>query len=375
MTPTGRARWLPVVAVGCAAVVAVSLTLAYVARGLDAPQQTFSDFRINVWYPGRALLDGRSPLRDYEADVQDESTVYPPAAVVMTLPYALPPHRIAVTLWVLTLVVAVVLALWICGVRDWRCFGLGLASPPVLYGLAYANVSLLVVLAVALIWVWRNQPRRLAIVLGAVIAARLFLWPLVVWLLLTGRRRAAGETVVATALFSLIGWAAVGFDRIGEFPEIIRRNATDFIDDGVSVASVVSNLGASDDVAICVAMGLGVCALALAWHTRHVDVESFAWGISAALFMSPVVWAHYYALLLVPLAVATPTLSRSWLLPYLTVPQLTVAPQKAGRIIDAASGITFAVLTALRCRRRSTVDGQRHTPGVGAEPADDLKAL
>ena len=93
----------------------------------------------------------------------------------------------------------------------------------------------------------------------------------------------------------------------------------------MSVASVASNLGLSVTAATAVGLAAGIGALALAWRARALDLEAFSWVIVAAVFASPVVWSDYYALLLVPLAIATPTLSRWWLLPYLTIPQLTVA--------------------------------------------------
>jgi hypothetical protein len=345
----GEVRVVPLAIVAVVALAAVALAVVSVAPDLDAPPQFFSDFDINVWEPGRAILDGRSPLRASDAGPENGS-VYPPAAQVATLPFTLMPYDLGLVLWLATLAAALVLALRVCGVVDWRVTVVALCSPPVLYGLAYANVSLLVTLALALVWSWRDRRRRVAIVVGVVVATRLFLWPLLVWLLITGRRRAAFESLLASLVVTAIGWAVVAFRRIGDFIELVRENASEYADDGVSVAAVAANLGLSVETASLIAIGAGVAALALAWRTREDDLESFAWAIVAALLASPVVWSHYYALLLVPLALSTPRLSRWWLLPYVTLPQLSIAAEAGGRVVDAGAGLLFAGTTAVHCR-------------------------
>lgn len=345
-----QVRILPLAVVAATSAAAVAIAVVVLAPDIHPPPQLFSDFEINVWDPGRAILEGRSPFRAMGAGPESGS-VYPPAAHIATLPFTLLPHDLALALWLATLVVALGLALRICGISDWRVTALALCSPPALYGLAYANVSLLVALALALAWSWRDRDRHVGVVVGVLVATRIFLWPLLVWLLLTGRRRAALEGAIATVAMSAIGWAVVELRRVDEFISILRENAAQYVDDGVSVAGIAATLGLSPDEAVFVAAGAAIVALALAWTSRHDDLGSFAWAIVAALFASPVVWSHYYALLLVPLAVATPTLGRGWLLPYLTIPQLSIAAEAGGRLVDAATGVAFAIATATHCRR------------------------
>ena len=256
--------------VALVAAAAVAVAVVAVAPELEAPPQLFSDFDINVWEPGRAILDGRSPLRGLDAEPQNGS-VYPPAAEVATLPFALLPHDVGLVLWLGTLGAAVAFALRLCGVRDWRLFAVALCSPPVLYGLAYANLSLLLTFALALTWVWRDRHRRAAIAVGALIAGRLFLWPLLVWLVITRRFRAAVEALIATIVLSLAGWAVVAFRRIDEFTHVVRDNASEYVDDGVSVASIASNLGLSVTAASALGLAAAIAALGLAWWARERD--------------------------------------------------------------------------------------------------------
>ena len=363
-----RIRVFLLAIVAVVSVAAVALTVVAVAPDIEAPPQFFSDFDINVWEPGQAILDGESPLRALDAGPENGS-VYPPAAQVATLPFALLPYDISLVLWLALLGAAVVLALRVCGVGDWRVIVVALCSPPVLYGLAYANVSLLVTLALALAWAWRDRHRRVAIVVGVVVATRLFLWPLLVWLLITGRRRAAFEGVLTAFVVSAIGWAAVEFRRIGDFMNVVRDNASEYVDDGVSVAALAANLGLSADAATLVATCAG---LGRSWsHGRAATTISGrsrgrgCGGVRIAGGLGPLL-----ALFLVPLALSTPKLSRWWLLPYLTIPQLSVASESGGRILDAASGVVFSVITCLRCRRTSSAPHPRsEAPQYGPSQA------
>ena len=68
-------------------------------------------------------------------------------------------------------------------------------SPVVVHGLYFGNLTILLVLLVALAWRYRDEARLAGLALGVAVAAKLFVWPLVVWLLLTRRFRAAAWAV------------------------------------------------------------------------------------------------------------------------------------------------------------------------------------
>ena len=61
----------------------------------------------------------------------------------------------------------------------------------VVHGLFYGNLTVLLVLPLALAWRYRDRARVVGLAVGVAVAAKLFVWPLVVWLLLTRRFRAA----------------------------------------------------------------------------------------------------------------------------------------------------------------------------------------
>jgi hypothetical protein len=65
------------------------------------------------------------------------------------------------------------------------------------------------------------------------------------------------------------------------------------------------------------ALGLGLAAIAFHAGRRRADSVSISLAVLAAVLGSPIVWPFYYALLLVPLAIARPRFSPLWLLPTL----------------------------------------------------------
>jgi hypothetical protein len=61
-------------------------------------------------------------------------------------------------------------------------------------------------------------------------------------------------------------------------------------------------------------------AAALVARREHDGRRSFALTIAATILFSPVVWLHYFALLIVPVAIQRPRFGPLWLLPLLLWP-------------------------------------------------------
>lgn len=351
-----RAGWVAqcawIAAVVAIALVAAGFALRTTERAV-AQHAVAEDFETSVWRPGRALLSGETTLRQYSTDGHDGGTVYPPIATIATLPFSLPPYRIARLLWLASLAGALLLSLRLCGVRDWRCYAAACACPPVVAGILYANLSLLLVLPVALAWRLRDRPWLVGPLLGLTIAAKLFLWPLALWLAITRRSRASAVTLASGALLSVAGWATVGFGQITAYSEMMRRHAEANDQDGVSVAALAEQLGVPANELVALAAGLA--ALAVAVRVRRNHVGAFAWAVTAALLASPMVWWHYYALLLVPLALSAPVWSRLWLTPFALFPH----------VADTVVGIAASVLVATGAMRSGARAGSDRT----TEPA------
>ena len=80
-------------------------------------------------------------------------------------------------------------------VRDWRVYLVTLVWLPVCAGWLTGNESLVMALALAGVWRWRDRPGVAGFLTAAAISLKPILWPLAVWLLVTRRWRASAQTL------------------------------------------------------------------------------------------------------------------------------------------------------------------------------------
>jgi hypothetical protein len=312
--------------------VPVTFALLLVFAGYGPSWPIGFDFRGTLWEPARALLDGNAvyppPTRD--AVVIGNPAVYPPLFILATVPLALLPTTAAAWVWFVLLAVGVAAALRIVGVRDWRCYVLAVTSPDVVHGLFFGNLTVLLVLPLALAWRYRERAVIAGLAVGVAVAAKLFVAPLVVWLLLTRRFRAAAWAVGSAVVLVVGAWALIGFDGLRDYPSLLRVVQDVYAVRSISVSTVAGVLGASVATAVAIAAVAGlVCLAAAAWLVRRRDGDrrAFAVVVAACILASPIVWPNYAALLFVPIAVTWPRLAPVWFFGYATWLLGAVAPK------------------------------------------------
>jgi hypothetical protein len=178
-------------------------------------------------------------------------------------------------------------------------------------------VTILIGLAAALAWRYRDRARIVGAALGAAFAVKFLLWPLGIWLLVM-RRYVAASWTAAWGLGLLIGsWAVVGFDGLREYAEIARTVNRTFGDHGYTPLAVFVQAGLPADLAV---LGALVAASALVWGVavagrRGMDRRAFTLALAASLTVTPIVWLEHYAWLVVVVAVAQPRLGPIWFVP------------------------------------------------------------
>ena len=295
--------------------VAFALLLAF--AGYSASWSIGFDFRGTLWEPARALLDGNPvyPEPTEDAVSVGNPAVYPPVFILAALPLALLPVTVASWLWLVMLGACVFSALWIVGVRDWRCHVLALTSLVVVHGLWFGNLTLLLVPLVALAWRYRGRHRIAGLSVGVAIAAKLFVAPLLVWLLLTRRFRAAAWAAASATALVFGSWLAIGFEGLADYPALLRVLQDVYAVRSLSVATVAGALGAPVGLAVAIAAAAGLLCLGLAvWFSRQDDADRkvFTTVLTACVVASPVVWPNYFALLYIPIALKWPRLAPAW---------------------------------------------------------------
>ena len=137
-------------------------------------------------------------------------------------PLSLLPVGIASAIFTVLGIAAIVAALLVLEVRDWRCYPLVLLYPFTRDALEYGAVGSFLLLLVALAWRYRDRTVASAAAVGVAIALKLFLWPLVIWFALTRRFRTAFLAAVAAAGVALASWAVIGFAGLLDYPQLLR---------------------------------------------------------------------------------------------------------------------------------------------------------
>jgi hypothetical protein len=216
-----------------------------------------------------------------------------------------------------SLVVVALAIPFVLGVRDWRCFGVIFLWPPVISAIQTANVTLWLALAAALAWRFRDRALAPAASIGATLAVKFVLWPLLLWFVVTRRIVSAAIAVVVAGALLVGSWAAIGFAGMTSYPDLLRRLDAVVGDDAYTLFNVAHDLGAPQALArsIWLAAGLALLLLCALYGRRGDEASSFVVAIAAALAVTPLVWLHYFALLLVAVAIARPRLGLVWFVP------------------------------------------------------------
>jgi hypothetical protein len=297
------------------------------------------DFRGGLFNAGVAILHGHTPYQPgflaHQAAIMHAGgiavgetsnkpfsiPVYPAMANVAVVPLSLLPFWLAATIYSLLSVAALLVGLRLLGVRDWRCLALALISWPFMFGLFLGAIGPFLVLGTGIAWRYRDRLWPPALAIATVVGAKVFPWPLGVWLLITRRYKALALTVAAGVVLTFGAWALIGFDGLAQYPKMLSE--VSFLQEGraVSVVAVLLVAGVPAGMASAITMGLTGALLFTAWRIAggpDGDRRSFALVIIAALTSTPIVWEHYMVLLLVPVALVSPRLSKLWLLPMCT---------------------------------------------------------
>ncbi len=297
------------------------------------------DFRGGLFNAGLAILHGHSPYQEgflaHQVAIMQSGgiargetaatafsiPVYPASANLVVVPLSLMPFWLAGAAYTIASIAAMVGAIRLMGVRDWRCLALALVSWPFIYGLYLGAIGPFLFLGAAIAWRFRNRVWPPAIAIAAIVAAKVFPWPLAVWLLITRRYRTLALAVGVGAVLTFGAWAVIGFDGLIQYPRMLSEIS--FLQEGraVSLVALLLVMGVPSSLATAAALAVGAGLLLLAWRvSREVDGErrSFGLVVVAALTATPIVWEHYMVLLFVPIALISPRLSPLWLLPLCT---------------------------------------------------------
>jgi hypothetical protein len=327
------------------------------------------DFDHGPWVAGGRLLAGMSLyVGPHSPDVVSGAAfVYPAVAAVMSVPFALLPRVGADVLYTALCAATVFLTLRLCGVRDWRVYGITFLWPPVVSGLQTANVTLLVGLGMAGAWRYRDRALTTGFLIALLISVKLFLWPLALWLLVTRRYAALAWTILWGVALNLVAWTILGFDQIGRYLRLISAVTNLAERHGYTLIALAYGAGRTTAYLLAVALAGCVVTAAVVLGRRGRDLPAFGLCIAACLLVSPLVWLHYFALLMVPLALARPKLAPVWFAPVLL--SFPISAPHSWQIIVAlivAGSVTSAALPRRQTRGHPRIHAAKSTAMLNA---------
>jgi hypothetical protein len=309
------------------AVIPAAVLTAMIA--VSARHDLAFDFH-QFWQGGRDILDGHSPYPPAgslppggdpslgpKAIQQVFGFPYPAPAALAVVPFGALPFTLAASLFILLSLGALILALRLLGVADWRCYGIACASITTIGALRLGTFTPLLLLGLALAWRYRTRPWVAGPAVAALLVTKLFLWPLLIWLVISRRVATAGLALAIAITATVASWAVIGFAGLTDYPNLLSTLAGSVQGKGWSTVALGLSLGLSPTAAKLLALVLGCSVLLVAARARSAqrDVRAFTLAIAAAILISPIVWLHYFLLLVAPLGIRFPRLAPAWFIP------------------------------------------------------------
>lgn len=307
----------------------------------------------SAYYPALVrLLHGGNPYGVSHRDIiAGTAFVYPALSAVALAPFAALGRGVGEIVYMLVCIACVPATLRTLNVRDWRAYGIVFFWLPIYGGWQTANVTLPLMLMTALVWRHRDRPIVAGLVTAAAISLKPFVWPLGLWLLATRRFRAAAFAFGWGLVINVLAWAIVGFNEVRTYLHLSSEVTAALWRGGYSMLAVAHHLGlgrsAGETLLLVVSAAAGLALVYLGVVKRR-DREAFSFAVVLMLVASPLVWAHYFALLLVPIALYRSRLSPLWAVPILMWP-LPESTQVVGWQVALGWALTVAcVLVTVR---------------------------
>ena len=300
----------------CGLLPALALTALFVAAAQDDAQAV--DFR-QFYRAAASFLAGRTMYPEAVPEaVWGGPYPYPPLPAFLAIPFTALPLDVAGLTMMALLVGCAVATIYVLGVRDWRCFGIALAWPSVLSAVQTGNLTLVFALGAALAWKYRDRAFPSSVAVGVMLAAKFFLWPLLVWLAATRRIATAVLSAVVGVVLLFGAWAVIGFDGLGGYSDRLQRLENHLGEDSYTAYIVGLDVGLPSELARAawLALGLSLVLAVVVVGRRGHELPAFILSIAAALSLTPIVWLHYFALLVVVVALAQPRLGLAWFVPF-----------------------------------------------------------
>ena len=230
--------------------------------------------------------------------------MYAPPLGVAVAPLASLGLDAAVNLWFLLHVVALAAAAALLPVQTrvrLAIFGVAALSLAVARDFALGNVSTLLLLPLAAAWRWLDRPAG-SIAQALAISVRPMLGVLLVWQLLRRQWRAVAWTIGAGLVLIALTLPFVGISGYLDYLSVMRNlGGVTGVEFNYDLSSVALELGLDESLGpLALLAGYALAIGAIALSLRRDRELGFVVTATASLLLSPLLWDHYLAMLVLP---------------------------------------------------------------------------
>jgi hypothetical protein len=333
----GRDRWM-LAGVALSAIGVAWLLLGFLSfpggEGWAYDYQAYADAAVRLAETGSLYqaetLDG--PYRPGPYGLY----MYAPQLGLAITPLASLELEAAAAAWYVLHVLALALACALLPVRPGirlATFGLAALSLAVTRDLVLGNVSLLLLLPLAAAWRWLDRPLG-SIAQALAMSVRPTLGILLIWQLLRRQWLAVAWTVGAGIALVALTLPFVGLEGYREYLTVLANlTGVTGVEFNYDLSSTALTLGASEEAAtLALLVGYAIAIGAMLLSLRRDRELGFVVTTTGSLLLSPLLWDHYLAMLVLPAAFLAGR-GRAWgillplatWLPAVTLPFVVVA--------------------------------------------------
>lgn len=176
-----------------------------------------------------------------------------------------------------------------------------LLAPFIGWQVGLGNVNGFLVLGVLGVWLVRDRPWVVGLILALMVSVKVVPIVLVMWLLTTGRRRALAATASAGALLLVVSVLAAGVDAHLDYLGVVLHTAST----GNSVTSVAGLLlaaGLPNEIARLAPWAILIIGSIVMWMFRAREHVTFSVAVFVMLLAAPALQPYWLAMLIVALA-------------------------------------------------------------------------
>jgi hypothetical protein len=335
------AHWSPRSALAFAAVLAV-LLLAF--------GWLIGTFDFNAFVQAaRTVRGGHNPYASVQSAVfrTGHAFVYPYLVAWAFVPFTLLPTSVAVAADISFAVAVIVWGCHLLGRRGPAPAALVLVSSTTIIGLQMGTLNAFLFAGLALAWSQRDRFFVVGPVIGLVAVSKLFLIPMIAWLIATRRHRAGALAAGVFVAALSVGWLAGPVGPRG-YLHLLSSLQGNEVAQSWSLTSLLHGLGAGTPGTDVLVASATLAVLLAGWVTMRRtgdDRVMFVAALMAGIMISPIVWSSYLLILDIPLLLVAEddrALAAAALISWVLVVPDVVSPPRV------VAGVGLALLLAAR---------------------------